>query len=813
MVVAARGAGAEEPMRIFRTEVPAPGTGLAGYSANRPPLAPSPLLKLPIGAIEPRGWLRTQLELQRDGFVGHLAEVSEFCREGGGWLQPDQPGWEEVPYWLKGFGDLGYVLNDARIIAETKKWIDALLASQDADGYFGPRANKEARDGWPNMIMMYVLRSRYEATGDERILPALTRYLRYRHSLPEQDLYPFPWGEGKYCAQWWQHVRAGDELDSVYWLYNRTGEPWLLELGERISKRWADWSTGIQSWHGVNICQGFRSPAIYYQQSKDTDLLQAVRRNYETVYREYGQVPGGMFGADENCREGYTGPRQAAETCSMVEMMHSLQLLLKISGQPDWADRCEDVAFNSLPAGMTPDLKGLHYLTAPNLVQLDQGTKSPGLQNGGNMLAYDPHSYRCCQHNVAMGWPYFAEHLWCATPDGGLAAVFYAASAVRTRVAGDQEVAIVETTDYPFDERISFKLTTSRPTRFPLYLRIPAWCAQARLSINGADQEFRSRVGSYTAVEREWKDGDEVVLTLPMEVQVRTWPANHDCVSIERGPLTYSLKIGERWARYGESERWPAFEVFPTTPWNYGLLLDAKAPAAAFRVRKKTGPLAAQPFTPEAAPIELTAPARRIDAWQLDHLGLVGELQPSPAKVDNGPPETVTLIPMGCARLRVSAFPTVSTAADAHVWSPPPPVPHQASHIHDDLLALSDGTWPKSSNDHGIPRFTWWPHKGTTEWVTVRFDQPQTVSETHVYWFDDTGQGYCRVPASWRILWKKGEAWQEVSGASGGGVERDRFNALKFDPVETAELKLEVKLQEGFSGGILEWVVGPWTPK
>src|SRR6185295_2089982 len=187
----------------------------------------------------------------------------------------------------------------------------------------------------------------------------------------------------------------------------------------------------IPTWHGVNICQGFREPAIFYQQSNDPKHLEAAKRNLKRVYDIYGQVPGGMFGADEDCREGRTGPQQAAETCSMVELMHACESIFKISGETEWLDRCEDVAFNSLPASMTPDLRGLHYLTAPNMVILDGQNKAPSLANGGCMLMYSPTKYRCCQHNVAMGWPYFAEHLWVSAPakkdaPAGLAAVFYA---------------------------------------------------------------------------------------------------------------------------------------------------------------------------------------------------------------------------------------------------------------------------------------------------------------------------------------------------------------------------------------------------
>ena len=173
---------------------------------------------------------------------------------------------------------------------------------------------------------------------------------------------------------------------------------------------------------------------------------------------QYGQVPGGMFGADENARPGYTGPRQGAETCSMAEFLLSDEMLVSISGDPVWADRAEDVAFNSLPASMTPDLKGLHYLTAPNQVQLDRKNKAPMIENDGDMFSYNPYQYRCCQHNAAHAWPYFAEHLWMATANDGLAAVLYSPSKVKAKVAGGAEVEITETTEYPFNGKITFTI-------------------------------------------------------------------------------------------------------------------------------------------------------------------------------------------------------------------------------------------------------------------------------------------------------------------------------------------------------------------
>jgi hypothetical protein len=684
--------------------VPRPAAGPANefYVGNRAPLLPSPLVKLPIGAIQPQGWLRKQLDLEADGFSGRLTEISEFLKkDGNAWLSKDglgTHGWEEVPYWLKGFGDLGYVLNDPRIIAEARTWIDAVLASQREDGYFGPRANLTAAqvegsgkpDVWPNMIMLNALQSFYEYTAREGEAPAepvlklMTNYFRWELNLPEADfLLPF-----------WQQQRAADNLASVYWLYNRTGEPWLLDLAEKIHRRMADWTSGVANWHGVNIAQAFRGSGNYYVQSKDPRHLQAVERNYQEVRGSYGQVPGGLYGSDENCRPGYSDPRQGTETCTMAEMMLSCETLLGITGDGLWADRCEDVAFNSLPASMTADLKALHYLTAPNLVRCDRANKAPDFENGGDMLSFNPHQYRCCQHNVAHAWPYFAEHLWMATPGNGLAAVLYAPCQVKAKVGNGTEVTITADTIYPFADTIEFTLATAKPVQFPLYLRVPGWCTAPAVEVNGANQRPKVAGPAYLVLDRTWADGDKVTLCLPMHVNVTTWEKNNNSVSINRGPLTYALKIGEQYVRAGGTDAWPGFELLPTTPWNYGLILDDQQPDFSLKIARGRWPESNQPFTPDAVPIQLQARAKKIPAWQEDKLGVVGPLQPSPAKSDQ-PEETVTLIPMGCARLRIASFPTVDNGPKAHEWTPPAgqaaadypvrPVPFTAVQINDEF--------------------------------------------------------------------------------------------------------------------------------
>ncbi|MCX5674783.1 MAG: glycoside hydrolase family 127 protein [Planctomycetota bacterium] len=664
------------------------------YVGNREPLFQSPLIKLPIGSIRPQGWLRKQLELEADGFFGHLPELSRFLiKEGNPWLSPEGVGetfWEEVPYWLKGYGDLAYVLGDQKMIDEAKECINGVIASQREDGWFGPRANLASPrvhspgkpDLWPNMPMLNALQAYYEYSGDERVIRLMTKYFDWELGVPEEDFLP----------PLWQKMRGGGNLASVYWLYNRTGDKKLLDLATKIHRNTANWTEGIANWHNVNITQALRGPATYYLQSKNPQHLAAPERNYQTVWGLYGQVPGGMFGGDEGCRPGFHDPRQAVETCGIVEMMHSCEEILKIDGDLKWADRCEDVAFNSLPATTTPDLRALRYLTAPNQVISNSKNKNPGIQNKGAKYQMNPHGHRCCQLNMGQGWPYYAEHLWMATPDNGLAIIFYSDSKVTAKVGDGTEVSITETTHYPFDENIVLSVSLPRSLKFPLYLRLPKWCDKAQLSMNDQPVKVQTQPQSFLRIDRQWKNGDMVKLNLPMRFSVRTWAQNGNSISVDRGPLSYSLKLSAKfvpidgsiatskqylpdaWRRELSREQldaWPAFDIYPTTPWNYGLVLDKQKLETSFEVAKKAWPSDDNAWGSAETPIEIKAKGRRIPGWQKDEMDLVGLLSESPVKSDE-PVEEVTLIPMGAARLRISAFPVVDNGPAGHPWKTPP---------------------------------------------------------------------------------------------------------------------------------------------
>jgi len=457
-------------------------------------------IKLPVGSVRPRGWLSEVLNRQKDGLNGHLSEISAWLdKKNNAWLGTGNDyGWEEVPYWLKGYGDMAYIMGDEKMIDEAKTWIEAVFKSQRPDGYFGPWIEKNGKpDLWGNMIMLRCLQSYYEYSGDRRVIDLMTKYFKWQLNLPDD----------RFLKDYWENSRGGDNLLSVYWLYNITGDKFLLELAEKTHRNTANWQqrSSLPNWHNVNIAQCFREPASYYMLSKDSSSLIATYNDFRLIRNTFGQVPGGMFGADENARMGYIDPRQGTETCGFVEQMASDELLLMMTGDPFWAEHCENVAFNSFPASMMPDMKSLRYITSPNQSISDSKNHHPGIDNNGPFLAMNPFSSRCCQHNHGQGWPYYIEHLVMATSDNGIAAAIFGACTASAKVSDGKSVEIVEDSNYPFEESICFTINPSEKVSFPFYIRIPMWTENSTVSVNGKPISVKLQPGKYLCLEREWK--------------------------------------------------------------------------------------------------------------------------------------------------------------------------------------------------------------------------------------------------------------------------------------------------------------------
>ena len=650
------------------TDRPAVGTN-TNYPGFKAPLQSAPLIKLPVGKVQPKGWLRKYLELQKDGLNGKLGTVSAWLdKNNNQWLSDaGDHGWEEVPYWLRGYSSLAYILDDEEMKRESQVWFDAVLANLKDDGFLGPHNYENGNpELWAQMVMLWALQTYYEHSGDQRVLDAMTDYFKWEMNVPDSQ----------FLKGLWQEKRGGDNLWSVLWLFNRTGDDSILPLIDKLHRNTSDWTMkdDLPNWHGVNVAQGFREPATYYMYTGDSDMLNATYNAFDTMRRRYGQMPGGMYAADENAREGYFDPRNGAETCAMVEQMASDEILMGITGDPFWADHCENVALNSFTAAMTPDMKALRYITSANMAISDEKLHGPSIDNNlRGMLSMSPFSSRCCQHNHGMGWPYYAEHLVMATADSGLATMLYAANETSALVADGKNVTLTETTNYPFDDTVTLTLNTEDAVAFPMYLRIPEWAEGASVKVNGVAQPAADAAGKYVCLNREWNDGDVVELTMPMSVSANVWQQNKGSVSVNYGPLTLSLKIDEisephdsrdkdfvqddsHWQEGVDASLWPCYVLRPGSDWNYALKVDKDNLPVEFSVEKKDWPADDFPFTLESVPLEFHAKGVQISSWGYDETGMT-DLLPTKYAERSNTDTPLTLVPMGAARLRIAAFP------------------------------------------------------------------------------------------------------------------------------------------------------------
>lgn len=618
--------------------------------ADAPPvsLAPPVFAHLPLGAVRPAGWLRDQLQIQSDGLSGHLGEVWPDCGPRSAWRGGDGEAWERGPYYLDGLVPLAHLLRDPRLVGIAEPFIEWILGSARADGFFGPAAND---DWWPRMVAAKALTQHAEATGDPRVLPLLSRY--FRHQLDHLAARPLrDWGQ----------ARAADNVLSVYWVYERTGEPFLLELAALLLGQGIDWPDlwrefphrGPQTrWdhrvHVVNVAMALKFFAV---RARLTHALAeegaAARAALEAIWEHHGQAHG-MFSGDEWLAG--TDPTRGVETCAVVESLFSLAVLLGTFGQAALGDRLERIAYNALPACQSPDQWLHQYDQQANQVQCSVAQR-PGWSNGewANTFGLQPH-FGCCTANLHQGWPKFVSHLWARAPGGGLAAVAYGPCSVRAE-AGGRPVSITEETDYPFRDEIRLVVRPEgEGARFPLHLRIPGWSAQgADCSVAGGDaspERVPVRPG-WHVLDRHWRPGDTVTLHLPAGPERVSRPSGG--VAVRRGPLVFVHAAAEQWRRLRGEDPVPDCAVFPAGPWNYGLVRDAP-------LEVRTADIPRQPFASGVAPLRLLTRGRRVPGWTL--AGPSAAPPPPAPAVTGEPVEAIELVPYGSARIRVSEMPEV----------------------------------------------------------------------------------------------------------------------------------------------------------
>lgn len=624
------------------------------YPVNRPPLAQTQFVSLPVGAVRPQGWLKDQLTIQANGLTGHLDEFWPSLAKTAWKGMKGGEAWERGPYYLDGLVPLAYILDDQRLKDKVKPWIEWILQSGQTNGWFGPPRN---RDRWPLAVAMKVLTQYHEATSDPRVIPLMEKYFGYLESAPPD------WPD-----KGWRGVRAMENLVSAYWLYRRTGNADILKVTESIQSNCFDWiayfsdfpytsevmKRGIRYGHPshvVNIAMATKHPGVWWQQSKDKRHIAAVYKGLASLDKHHGQV-GGRFSGDEHLSG--RRPTQGTELCGVVEYMFSLENLVEVLGDAAFADRLELLAYNSNPGTCTPDYWAHQYDQQANQVLCTIAKRKWSTNSdSSNVYGLEPH-YGCCTSNMHQGWPKFVSHMWMASHDQGLVAVAYGPCEVTATVANGEKVTITEDTDYPFGGSIRMRIGAAAPVAFPVHVRIPGWAAGAKL--RAGEKDYAAPPGTFVTINRVWQAGDVILLDLPMKVRVET--RYNNAVSILRGPLYFSLKIGERYEKIkSHHATFPAndWAIYPTTPWNYGLILDRKAPEKYVAVETRT--IGKLPFAQDTAPVTLRIKGRPIPTWKMEN-NSAGETPMSLVKSDE-PVADLELIPYGNTRLRITEFPVV----------------------------------------------------------------------------------------------------------------------------------------------------------
>jgi hypothetical protein len=650
---------------------------------------------LPPGAVRPAGWLRAYLEKQAAQLGSHLPEISwPFTQaywgeqQEGEFLTQEQEyeawwPWEQRAYWIDGATRLALILGDDQLLAKATKPIAYTLTHADMEGYLGPELFQDPLGDyhrWPHAVFF---RSVGAVADAQTPLPGVANRqiaeLIQRHYLSDTASYGKP-------------KRNVNNIEDMLWCYAQTRDPHLLAMAEKAWREYMQYSddpenadlgamrvfgdTPIDT-HGETYAETSKQPAILYLYTGKQDYLKFGVAAQRRIFDHHMLIDGAPSTSEWFST---VTSLDSHETCDITDHTWSWGYYLMATGDAAWADRVERACFNAAPGAIRNDWKALQYFSCPNqfLATLNSDHNWPKFkEHGGSMMAYQPnpgHRTACCGGNVHRVFPNYVIRMWMRSNDGGLAAVLYGPSTVKTTVGAQNEpVEIEQTTQYPFDEEIRFRIQAARPVTFPLSLRIPGWCEAPRVAVNGKAIDVKpadiAAQRGFVVLRRTFHPGDEVTLTLPMKLAVSRWPQNG--IGVERGPLVYSLPIEANWTttvvpKYSTAE-FPAWEATPASDWNYGLAVDVKKLDTTIEVKKHpaAGDAALDPWA--NPPLTLVAPAKKIGGWDLQTNPDEAAQKFTPCLPDlnackvSETAEKITLAPYGSTKLRVTIFPDLET--------------------------------------------------------------------------------------------------------------------------------------------------------
>ena len=511
--------------------------------------------------------------------------------------------------------------------------------------------------------------------------------------------------------------------------------------------------------------------------TNDNNYNKAVDKLWDNVVSKKFYITGGIGAkhAGEAFGDNYYLPNLSAynETCAAVANMLWNQRMFLLNGDAKYIDVLERTLYNGFLSGVSIHGDKFFY---PNPLESD-----------GSHERKPWFSCSCCPTNVARFLPSLPGYVYAHTTDDLFINLYIGNEANINMDFG--EINILQTTNYPWDGNIKINIEPETKSKFTISLRIPGWAQNNPVPsdlyhyMNRSDQKPIIKINNkeikysisngYAKINRLWGKEDVIEIEFPMPVRkvIANEKVKEDIgkYSIERGPIVYCAE----WVDNGGKVRNLLLDKNADFTYEYkenlinGVVI-LKGISKSLSIDKSGNPTIEKEQNFIAIPYY---------AWA--HRGN-GEM-------------TVW-------------FPYEKSAANP---TPPPTIASEskvsASYIHDQITAVNDQIIPKNSNDHDIPRLTFWDHKGTTEWVQYDFNEETTISNIHIYWFDDGPNGGCRVPEAWKILYLKNGDWKEVSKHGEYPVLKDEFTSIEISNVRTKSMRLEIKLNENFSGGILEW--------
>ena len=624
---------------------------------------PPPLLPLQPGAVRPEGWLHDWARAACDGITGNLDTDDAIFRDS--WKKDSKVGWplEQCAYWLDGAVRLAYILDDKELIKKIKARLDPVVDGVLDGGasfiFWKPKTIlKNTFNNWAHSHMGRALVAYYQATGDKRILDALIKVYR-EYPLPNMPTKVF------------EPVSGAVNLDPLLETYMISSDAKLLENAlayarrEPFEKLVKDWANGkAPDGHSVIFYENIRVPALLYPFTGEKKHLEATLRSLEVKNQRHG-LPIGLMSAEEYLA-GF-GSTRSTETCNVACGGWTYHWLLRITGQGVHADRMERIFFNAGPAPISRDFKLISYYQTPNRV----GKVLPGEKTrcGGYEYSKLGNGPKCCVGNCNRIIPNFIMQMWMATVDGGLAATLYGPCKLETTVSS-VPVSINVETIYPFDQSILMTVETATPISFPLHLRIPAWCNAPEIKVNKRPVSAKANEDGFVVINRKWTNKDSITLEFPMQATIITRRENK-FPDTNRGvgkqsryfnrPLSMRADVNEPVAYVTYGPLLFALAIPDETPnkstdnavWNYALDVDLNQVEKQIKVTYSEMPKHWS-WQLTSAPIQLRIPARQFD-WKPTGV------QPMPKQpVEGGRPTTITLVPYGCTKYRISMFPVTA---------------------------------------------------------------------------------------------------------------------------------------------------------